>query len=67
MITVRELRRSKLWTQDDLARRAQVAVQTIHRIEEGCSVLPITAEAVARALGVQREEIADLKVIRRVK
>lgn len=66
-VTVREMRKARFWTQSELARRANVAVQTVHRIEEGRSVLPITAEAISRALSVPAEELSDLRVAKRVK
>jgi len=56
---VRDLRARKLWTQAKLAHRARLSVNTINRIENEKGYVPnvVTQERIARALGVERQEI----------
>lgn len=67
MSTMKDLRRAKHLTQIELARRARVGIQTVYRMEKGVEVLPVTAEAVARVLGVRLDEVSDVNVVVRVK
>ena len=53
---VRELRERKLMTQVELARRAHLAVRTVHAVEKGMSCRPRTKRKLLRALGVNVRE-----------
>lgn len=66
-VSVRELRKSKGWSQYELAHRAEIGIQTVYRIEKGRPVLPAMARSVARTLGVSLEELPDVQVSHRVK
>lgn len=66
MATVKELRQEMRLSQLDLASRAKVGIQTIWRIEQGYPVLPITAEAVARALNKRVTDLSDIILYKRV-
>jgi DNA-binding XRE family transcriptional regulator len=53
---MRDLRGRKLWSQEELARRAKVSTWTIQRAETGKLVPHVmTQEKIARALGVPRD------------
>jgi transcriptional regulator with XRE-family HTH domain len=55
---VRDLRKTKLWTQKRLAKMAGVSKQTITRMETGSNVAQFeTILKVARALGVHHNEL----------
>jgi transcriptional regulator with XRE-family HTH domain len=56
---LKRLRRERYLSQDELARRSNVARQTIYRYERG-SVAPLgrTVRALAEALGVEPQELA---------
>lgn len=66
MISLRQLRKSKHWSQTELAYRANVGLQTIHRMEAGRPALPVTIASVAQALGVAPDDL-DVQCIKRVK
>ena len=53
---VRELRERKLMTQVELARRANLAVRTVHAVEKGMSCRPRTKRKILRALGLNLRE-----------
>lgn len=42
------------WTQDDLAREANVCVNTIRNLERGKDISPVTNGKVRKALGLER-------------
>lgn len=50
---IRALRVLRGWRQSDLASAARVTRKTIWRAERGLPILPVTSEAIARALGVE--------------
>jgi transcriptional regulator with XRE-family HTH domain len=54
---VREIRRAKEWTQDELARRANLSRPYISAIENGQSVSKIVMHRVAKVLKVGFDEI----------
>jgi transcriptional regulator with XRE-family HTH domain len=58
---LRQVREQQVLSQADVAARANVAVETISRIENGRSVRPGTARKLATALGVS---VDDLRVAR---
>lgn len=62
MPTLRELRIGKLWSQRELARRANVAENTILYAETG-KRLPrlLTMRRIADALGVDWAEVAEFR------
>jgi len=58
---LRSWRKSKRWTQAELARRAGVSMFTVHFLEDvqrGQTPKPETRERLARALGITRIELA---------
>lgn len=57
MATVRELRKARGWSQQELAHQAGVGIQTIVKIERGDAVLKLIRNAVCQALGTQDVEI----------
>ncbi len=57
---VRELRESNWLSQQDLADASGVSLFTVQRIERGDgAVRPGTARAIAKALGVTPDDLAD--------
>ena len=50
---VRELREHKLMTQSQLARKAQVALRTIHSVEKGLNCRMDTKRKILLALGLR--------------
>ena len=53
---VRELRENKLMTQAQLARKAKVALRTIHSVEKGMNCRMDTKRKILLALGVPFEQ-----------
>ena len=53
---VRELREHKLMTQSQLARKAQVALRTIHSVEKGLNCRMDTKRKILLALGLRFED-----------
>ena len=53
---VRELRENKLMTQAQLARRAKVALRTIHSVEKGMDCRMDTKRKILLALGLRFED-----------
>jgi len=53
---VRELREDKLMTQAQLARKARVALRTIHSVEKGMNCRMDTKRKILLALGVPFEQ-----------
>jgi len=53
---VRELRENRLMTQAQLARRAKVALRTIHSVEKGMNCRMDTKRRVLLALGMRFED-----------
>lgn len=53
---VRELRENKLMTQAQLARKAKVALRTIHSVEKGMNCRMDTKRKILLALGMSFEE-----------
>ena len=53
---VRELRENKLMTQAQLARKAKVALRTIHSVEKGMNCRMDTKRKILLALGKRFEE-----------
>ena len=56
---VRELRENKLMTQAQLARKAKVALRTIHSVEKGMNCRMDTKRKILLALGKRRGEPLD--------
>ncbi len=68
MPTIRELRKAKKWTQQQLADRARIGRTTLYRMEKGLQVPNrATLDAIARALAVDSAEITGVKVLDRGK
>lgn len=55
---VARLRRERFLTQDELASKAGVSVDTLYRIEQGRTTSIRNARKVAKALGVEPGEVA---------
>ena len=53
---VRELRENKLMTQAQLARKAKVALRTIHSVEKGMNCRMDTKRKILLALGLRFED-----------
>jgi DNA-binding XRE family transcriptional regulator len=53
---VRELRENRLMTQAQLAKKADVALRTIHSVEKGMNCRMDTKRKILRALGVGFED-----------
>ena len=53
---VRELRENKLMTQAQLARKARVALRTIHSVEKGMNCRMDTKRKILLALGLRFED-----------
>ena len=53
---VRELRENRLMTQAQLARRAKVALRTIHSVEKGMNCRMDTKRKILLALGMRFED-----------
>jgi DNA-binding XRE family transcriptional regulator len=53
---VRELREDKLMTQAQLARKARVALRTIHSVEKGMNCRMDTKRKILLALGMRFED-----------
>lgn len=53
---VRELRQEKLMTQADLARRAKVALRTVHSVEKGMNCRLDTKRRIILALGFRFQD-----------
>ena len=53
---VRELRRNRLMTQLQLARKAKVALRTIHSVEKGMNCRMSTKRKILLALGLKHED-----------
>jgi transcriptional regulator with XRE-family HTH domain len=66
MNSIRDLRRAKGWSQQALASRAGIGIQTVVRMEKGRPTLGPMVDAVATALGVTRDDL-DVKIANRVK
>lgn len=56
MNRVRELRENRLMTQAQLARKAKVALRTIHSVEKGMNCRMDTKRKILLALGMSFEE-----------
>lgn len=56
MNRVRELRENKLMTQAQLARKAKVALRTIHSVEKGMNCRMDTKRKILLALGLRFED-----------
>jgi transcriptional regulator with XRE-family HTH domain len=59
---IRQLRVTRGWTQRQLARKAGVGINTIHRLERRGLRHVDVAERVVRALGIRIEQLEDLGV-----
>ena len=57
---VRELRENKLMTQAQLAKRAKVALRTIHSVEKGMNCRMDTKRKILLALGVPFEQKGEV-------
>ena len=57
---VRRLRQEKFLTMDELSARSGVHVQTIIRVEKGQPAKASTIRKLAKALGVEPSELAEL-------
>ena len=53
---VRELRENKLMTQSQLAKKARVALRTIHSVEKGMNCRMDTKRKILLALGLRFED-----------
>lgn len=53
---VREMRENKLMTQSQLARKARVALRTIHSVEKGMNCRMDTKRKILLALGLRFED-----------
>ncbi len=60
---IRQLRREKAWTQEELASQASISPRTVQRAEEG-QMSADTLKAVARAFGVPVETISVSRAAR---
>jgi transcriptional regulator with XRE-family HTH domain len=57
---LKQLREARGLTQAELARRAGLSPITVRRLEDGTGdLLPMTAERLARVLGVKAEDLID--------
>jgi transcriptional regulator with XRE-family HTH domain len=54
---LKELRRQKVWTIEQLASKASVSKNTISKAERGGSVYPSSVHKIASALGVEPSEL----------
>lgn len=66
MTNLKDLRKRKGWSQQELATRAGVGIHTVGRMEAGEEVLKSSVKLVAQALGVKPDEIDDVTVVNRV-
>ena len=57
---VRELRENRLMTQSQLARRARIALRTVHSVEKGLKCRMDTKRKILHALGCTFEERGDV-------
>ena len=57
---VRELRENKLMTQAQLARKAKVALRTIHSVEKGMNCRMDTKRKILLALGIPFEQKGEV-------
>jgi len=57
---VRELREDKLMTQAQLARKARVALRTIHSVEKGMNCRMDTKRKILLALGIPFEQKGEV-------
>jgi DNA-binding XRE family transcriptional regulator len=57
---IRELRMARLWSQFILAKRARVALRTVHAIEKGKPCRLCTKRRLLRALGIPFEQWRDV-------
>ena len=57
---VRELRENRLMTQSQLARRARIALRTVHSVEKGLKCRMDTTRKLLLALGCTFEERGDV-------
>ena len=57
MDKLKELRRQKVWTIEQLASKASVSKNTISKAERGGSVYPSSVHKIASALGVEPSEL----------
>lgn len=62
MLTLRELRVKRDWTQDELAGFAGVGPQTVWRAEAGRAINKKTARALCKALEVSLEDVSGLNL-----
>lgn len=65
MATIRELRKQKNWTQQELADRAGLGLSTVIRLESGRAVNTATIKALARVLQTSVSAIDGVKVLDR--
>jgi transcriptional regulator with XRE-family HTH domain len=54
---LKHFRENQQMTQDQLSARAGITTKTVSKAENGASVHNVTAQAIARALGVAVEEL----------
>ena len=57
MDKLKELRRQRVWTIEQLAARASVSKNTISKAERGGSIYPSSVHKIATALGVEPSEL----------
>ena len=61
MPSIQELRTARGWSQEELARRAIVSFRTVNRLERGEIVSVLTLRRVCAALGVDPDEVTQVK------
>lgn len=66
MPTVKELRVSKGWSQQELATRAGVGIHAVGRLEKGDSVYKATLSQICQAIEVDPSEITGVNIVNRV-
>jgi transcriptional regulator with XRE-family HTH domain len=54
---LKELRKQRVWTVVDLAEHAGVSKNTVSRAERGGSIYPTSIRKIARALGVEPQDL----------
>ncbi len=60
-LSLREWRLRKHWSFRQLAREAGISTETLHRLEKGGKVLPVTARKVVDALGLRESQVLELE------